>query len=116
MAFLLSLTRPITSSGWAFQKAWVRCVSDVSDFIRPPGPQNSWTRDEHNAYGRWRYATDADYRQRSIQSANKYATKRYANYPIWRQAKLEHFSEKYANDPEFRQSKMQRDFERRNKF
>jgi hypothetical protein len=84
----------------------------MSDYVRPLGPWASWIRDERNAYYRWKYATDADYRKRRLQSALEYGNARYANDPDWRQAKLQVNLDKYANDPEFRQARLQRENER----
>ena len=112
MAFLLPYTRPITSSVWTFQKAWTRCLVAIPDFVRPPGPRSSWTRDERNAYARWRYATDAEYRQDKIERSVKYVKTRYNNDPDWRQTKLNQGVDKYANNPEFRLAIMQREREK----
>lgn len=108
MAFLLSYTRPITSSIWTFQKAWTRCLVAIPDFVRPPGPRSTWTRDEQNAYSRWRYATDAEYRNRKIQASSAYIKTRWENDPVWRQAKLKQAMDRYANDPKYREAMRQR--------
>lgn len=113
MAFLLPYTHPILSSIWIFQKAWVRSLVAISDFVRPPGPQSSWTRDEYNAYRRWKYATDAEYRQKMICNSLEYYKARYTNDPGWRQARLKREADRYANDPVFRQTKLRREVERR---
>lgn len=102
------LARPILSSLRAFQQAWVRCSSSSTpEFIRPPGPVRSWTKDEYNAYMRWRYATHPDYRERKIKAVRLY----YSN-PGIRVAILKKFRDRYANDPDHRQAKLLRDKER----
>ncbi|CAD0114434.1 unnamed protein product [Aureobasidium uvarum] len=118
MAFFLLPSRSITSSFSISPRAWFRCSSSTPDFIRPPGPVASWTRDEYNAYRRWRYATDADYRQARIQAACEFSK----NDPVWREKKIklwtgwnlahpevraardQRLKERYADDPEYRES------------
>ncbi|CAD0098402.1 unnamed protein product [Aureobasidium mustum] len=125
MASFTLLARPIFSSFRAFQKVWVRCSSSNTEYIRPPGLMKYWTKDEYNAYQRWRYATKPDYRRKCIEYAKKYIKRRYECDPDFRQKVLdannqwyavpEHkqkLKDRYANDPEFRKAKIQRYSER----
>lgn len=116
MASFTLLARPIFSSFQVFQRVWVRSSSSIPDFIRPPGPISSWTRDEKNAYQRWKYATDTGYRQRLQKSALEYANNRYATDPVWRQKIIEthaqRIKQRYTNDADYRQARNLRAIER----
>jgi hypothetical protein len=108
MAFLLTYLRPTVPPVQTLTKTWIRCLSDFSDYVRPSGPMSSWTREETNTHGRWRYATNLDYRRNQVEYSKKYVKTRYANDPDWRQARLQKENDKYANDPDWRQAKLQK--------
>lgn len=99
--FQLSV-RSTLSSLSAFPKSWIRCISTNPGFVRPPGPVSSWTREEQNAWRRWKYATDADVRTRRKEHNDKYTQK-----PDSIQARKQFFAEKYANDAAFRLRRLQ---------
>ncbi|KAG9997799.1 hypothetical protein KCU78_g16768, partial [Aureobasidium melanogenum] len=117
MASFTLLARPIFSTFQVFQNVWVRSSSSsIPDFIRPPGPIRSWSRDEYNAYNRWKYATNTEYRQRKKKSSIEYFKKRSDTDPEWYQkmieASLQRNNQRYANDAEYRQAHKLRQRER----
>ncbi|KEQ65963.1 uncharacterized protein M437DRAFT_81807 [Aureobasidium melanogenum CBS 110374] len=108
MASFTLLARPMFLPFQASSKFWARSSSSTPDFIRPPGPISSWTRDEYNAYKPWKYATNTEYRQRLQKSALHYANHRYDTDPIWRRKIIEghaqRIKQRYANDADYRQA------------
>jgi ribosomal protein L32 len=121
---ILSPGRSIASSIGILSNIWFRCTSNIHEFVRPPGPVGSWTKDERNAWRRYKYATDTDHRQSILKSIKKYQSRpdckvaskeyqreRYTNNAAYRLRKLEKMSlyqkDRYANDPAFRQAKLE---------
>ncbi|KAG9718561.1 hypothetical protein KCU73_g15053, partial [Aureobasidium melanogenum] len=119
MASFTLLARPIFSTFQVLQNVWVRCSSSIPDFIRPPGPIRSWSRDEYNAYNRWKYATNTEYRQKKKKkkkSSRDCFKKRSDTDPEWHrkiiEASLQRKNQRYANDAEYRQAQKLRQRER----
>jgi hypothetical protein len=99
MNFLKSSARSITSSLGALSRTRIRYASTTPEFVRPPGLIKSWTKDERNAYNRWRYANNAAYRLSIIQ-----ANTLQRQSPAYREAASKRQKERYANDPDYRKA------------
>ncbi|KEQ76302.1 hypothetical protein M436DRAFT_61557 [Aureobasidium namibiae CBS 147.97] len=89
--------RSIHTSSSAVFKIWIRCISTDSEFVRPPGPMSTWSKDEINAWRRRRYANDITYREKNIERSTNYGRR-----PDVIRARKELYVERYANDPAYR--------------
>jgi hypothetical protein len=108
MFFSMLSARSIASISSTFSKTWVRCIGTVPESARPPGPIKSWSRDERNAWRRWRYANDIKYRE-SMKKANNDRNHRRVLQgirvkPEYREAQSRYHKDRYAKDPDYRQA------------
>jgi hypothetical protein len=105
---MLSASRSLFSSFSAFSNIWIRYNSTVPEFVRPPGPIVSWTKDQKNAWQRYRYATEPKFRQSMLKSVKVYQAR-----PEVKVARNEFERERYTNDAAFRSLKLERGAQRR---
>jgi hypothetical protein len=100
-------TRSIFSSFGAFSNVWIRCTSTIPEVSRPPGPVASWNKDEYNAWRRYKYATNTDYRQSILKHREKYRSR-----PEYKMEASEYHKNRYANDAAYRLRSLERALER----
>jgi hypothetical protein len=104
----LSASRPLFSSFGAFSNIWIRYISTVPEFVRPPGPVVSWTKDEKNAWRRYRYATEPELRQSMLRSVKEYQAR-----PEVKVARNEFKRERYTSDAAYRLRMLENNAQRR---